>query len=57
MLARTEDDQKETYARGQPLQAGETVVPGRYRCRACRPRARGGRWEDREPAGLSELPA
>jgi Zn finger protein HypA/HybF involved in hydrogenase expression len=35
MLGRTRDDQKETYARGQPLLAGETVVPGRYRCRKC----------------------
>ena len=36
MSGRSRDEQKETYARGQPLLAGETVVPGRYRCRRCR---------------------
>jgi predicted Zn-ribbon and HTH transcriptional regulator len=35
MLGRGQDKQKETYARGQPLIAGETVVPGIYRCRKC----------------------
>jgi Zn finger protein HypA/HybF involved in hydrogenase expression len=34
-LGRTDDAQKETYARGQPLLAGETVTPGKYRCRKC----------------------
>lgn len=26
---------KETYARGYPLVSGETVTPGRFRCRGC----------------------
>ena len=35
MLGRRRDRQAETYARGRPLIAGETVIPGRYRCSAC----------------------
>jgi predicted Zn-ribbon and HTH transcriptional regulator len=35
MLGRAKDEQRETYARGQWLIAGETVIPGRYRCREC----------------------
>jgi Zn finger protein HypA/HybF involved in hydrogenase expression len=35
MLGRRRDEQRETYARGQPLIAGETVVPGTYRCSDC----------------------
>ncbi len=29
------DEQRETYARGQPLISGETVIPGSYRCAEC----------------------
>jgi hypothetical protein len=35
MLGRRRDEQRDTYARGEPLVAGETVVPGSYRCVDC----------------------
>jgi Zn finger protein HypA/HybF involved in hydrogenase expression len=35
MLGRRQDEQKDTYARGQPLIAGETVVPATYTCLDC----------------------
>ena len=35
MLGRRRDEQKDTYARGEPLVSGETVVPGSYRCVDC----------------------
>ena len=33
--ARRSEHQRDTYARGQPFVSGETVTPGRFRCRQC----------------------
>jgi len=35
MLGRGRDEQKEAYARGRPLIAGETAISGNYRCPQC----------------------
>lgn len=35
LLGRDGEHQRETYAREQPFLSGETVTPGRFRCRAC----------------------